>query len=123
MLQAGIIEPSNSERGAPLVVVKKKDGSLRLCVDFRRLNSMSESDAYLIPRIDDLIDILGKAKYISALNLTHGYWQVPLAEDAHHKTAFVTPSGLIPFQRHAFWTKGSSSQFLASDGLCHSRFG
>ncbi|KAL5510007.1 hypothetical protein EMCRGX_G005471 [Ephydatia muelleri] len=64
MLQAGIIEPSNSEWGAPLVLAKKKDGSLRLCVDFRRLNSVSKSDAYPMPRIDDLIDLLGKAKYI-----------------------------------------------------------
>ena len=64
MLQAGIIEPSNSEWGAPLVLAKKKDGSLRLCVDFRQLNSVSKSDAYPMPRIDDLIDLLGKAKYI-----------------------------------------------------------
>ena len=74
MLQAGIIEPSNSEWGAPLVIVKKRDGSLRLCEDFRRLNSVSKSDALLMPHIDELIDLLGKAKYISTLDLTRGYW-------------------------------------------------
>ena len=111
MLQAGIIEPSNSEWGAPFVIVKKKDGSLHLCVDFRRLNSVSESDAYPMPRIDDLIDLLGKDKYISILDLTRGYWQVPLAEDARHKTAFVTPSGLYHFNVMPFGLKGAPASF------------
>ena len=107
MLQAGIIEPSNSEWGAPLVLAKKKDVSLRLCVDFRRLNSVSKLDAYPMPRIDDLIDLLGKAKYISTLDLTRGYWQVPLAEEARHKTAFVAPFGLYQFNVMPFGLKGA----------------
>ena len=67
MLEAGIIEPSQSEWSAPIVLVKKKDGTLRLCVDYRRLNSVSKSDAYPMPRIDDLIDQLGEARYLTTL--------------------------------------------------------
>eukprot|EP00731_Ephydatia_muelleri_P013583 Em0007g893a len=73
MLEGGIITPSNSEWSSPVVLVKKKDGSLRLCVDYRRLNSVSESDAYPMR--------LGEARFISTLDLTRGYWQVPVAEE------------------------------------------
>ena len=81
MLEAGMIEPSSSEWSSPIVLVKKKDGTLRICVNYRRLNSVSMSDAYPMPRIDDLIDQLEKARYITTLDLTKGYWQVPVAEE------------------------------------------
>ena len=90
MEKDGIIEPSTSEWASPIVLVPKKDGSLRMCVDYRRLNSVSEADAYPIPRIDDLIDRLGDARYISALDLTQGYWQVPVAPQACSRTAFTS---------------------------------
>ena len=64
-----------------------------------------------MPRIDDLIDLLGKAKYISTLDLTHGYWQVPLTKDAHHKPAFVTLSGLYHFNVMPFGLKGAPASF------------
>ena len=80
MISSGIIEPSTSEWSAPILLVKKKDGSMRLCVDYRRLNQISRSDAYLMPRVDDLIDCVGKSTYISTLDLTQGYLQVPVAE-------------------------------------------
>ena len=111
MLEAGIIEPSTSDWCAPIVPVKKKDGTLRLCVDYRRLNAVSESDAYPMPRVDDLIDRLGGAGYITTLDLTHGYWQVPVSPDAKHKTAFTTPSGMLQFTRMPFGLKGAPATF------------
>ena len=79
MLDYGIIEPSNSAWRSPLVV-RKKDDTARLCVDYRRLNSVTELDAYPFPRIDDILDTIGQANFITTLDLAKGYWQVPVAE-------------------------------------------
>ena len=79
------------------MLVKKTDSTLRFCIDFRWLNSVSQADAYPMPRIEELIDRLGQAKYISTLDLTRGYWQVPLSDEARAKTAFATQSGLYQF--------------------------
>ena len=74
----GVIEQTMSEWAAPIVVVRKKDGTIRLCVDYRRLNAVSTVDAYPMPRVDDLIDMIGQAQYISTLDLTKGkcQWQM-----------------------------------------------
>ena len=98
MERSGIIEPSRSEWSAPIVVVKKKDGNIRLCVDYRQLNSATPIDAYPMPRTDELIDKLGKARYITTLDLARGYWQVPMREGDRAKTAFTTPRGLYQFR-------------------------
>lgn len=106
MLQAGIIEPSESAWTSPLVPVKKKDGSLRLCVDYRSLNMVTQEDWYHMPRVDELLEKLGKATYISTLDLTKGYYQVPVSRADQDKTAFMTPMGKYQFRRMAsFWTE------------------
>lgn len=74
MLECGIIEPSTSDCASPLVTIKKKDGSLHLCVDYRQLNSVSKMDVYPMPRVDDLIDRVAGAPFITTLDLTKGYW-------------------------------------------------
>ena len=111
MEKDGIIERSSSEWAFPIVLVKKKDGSLRMCVDYRRLNSISDADAYPMPRVDDMIDTLGKAKYITTLDLARGYWQVPVEEQSRSRTAFATPFGLFQFKVMPFGLHGAPATF------------
>ena len=111
MLEDGVIVESNSSWGAPIVLVKKKDGMTRLCVDFQRLNSLTALDTYPMPHIEELIDKLGGATYLTTLDLARGYWQVPIAENAKEKTAFVTPHGLFQFEVMPFGLNGAPATF------------
>ena len=78
-------------------MVRKKDGSHRFCVDYRHLNSVTKSDTYPLPRIDDLLDQLGECRYFSTLDLASGYWKIRVAPESREKTAFTTPQGLYEF--------------------------
>lgn len=93
MLELGVIEPSTSEWSNPIVLVIKKDGSIRFCIDFSKVNA-SEFDTLPLPRLDDLIEWVGQARFITTLDLCKGYWQVPLSDVAKPLTAFRTPQGL-----------------------------
>ena len=95
MLASDVIRPSNSPWASPVLMVKKNDGSLRFCVDFRQLNAATVKDAHPLPRIDDLLDALHGARWFSTLDLKSGYWQVPIMERDKEKTAFRTSSGQL----------------------------
>lgn len=94
-LDAGVAQPSNSSWAAPIVVVRKKDKTPRLCVDYRPLNERTIKDAYPLPRIQDTLDTLSTARYFSTLDLTSGYWQVEMTPRARKAAAFCTRQGLF----------------------------
>jgi len=111
MIQMGVIEGSNSPWAAPVVIVPKPDGSARFCNDFRRLNNVTVPDAYPMPRIDDLIDKVGRAKFITKLDLSRGYWQVPMDEESIPLTAFVTPHGQFQWRYMPFGLRNAPATF------------
>ncbi|KAE8985387.1 hypothetical protein PF005_g21522 [Phytophthora fragariae] len=99
MLNAGVIEEGNGAWGFPVVLVRKKDGEVRFCVDYRALNKVTKKDVYPLPRIDETLEALGGALLFTTLDLRAGYWQVLVAPEDRDKTAFTTKKGLYRFIR------------------------
>jgi len=111
MLTTGVIEPSNSSWASPVCLVKKKDGTFRFCIDYRRVNAVSKKDAYPIPDIQDALDNLRGSRYFATIDLLSGYWQLGMTDRAKERSAFCTRRGLFHFTRMPFGLSGSPGSF------------
>lgn len=111
MLAEDIVEPSSSPWASPITLVTKKDGGVRFCVDFRKLNSITKKDAHPLPHMQDIFDSLAGSKVFSTLDLKSGFWQIPMDENSVEKTAFITHKGLFQFKRMPFGLCNASAVF------------
>ena len=97
LLDKGVTAPSQSSDATPIVLIRKKNGALRMCVDYRLLNAKARRDAYPLPRIVESLDVLGGANYFSTMVLASVYIQIEVNPADRHKTAFITPFGLFEY--------------------------
>ena len=111
MLKMGIIESSNSPYASPIVLIKKKDGTNRFCIDFRKLNKITIFDAEPIPNQEEIFAKLSKDHYFTKFDLSKGYWQIPLRESDKIKTAFLTSNGLYHFNMMPFGLVNAPATF------------
>ena len=111
MLEAGVIEPATSERASSVVLVPKKDGSLRFCIDYRHLNAKTVADAYPLPRMDDCLDSLGDDAVFSTFNCNSDYWEIPVASEDQDKTTFITNMGTFRHVRMPFGLRNPPATF------------
>lgn len=111
MLENNIAIPSPSSWSSPCILVPKADKSPRFCTDFRKVNSVTKPDSFPLPRMDDCIDQVGSAKFVTKFDLLKGYWQVPLSARAQEVSAFVTPSGLYSYRVMPFGLRNAPVTF------------
>ncbi len=118
MLENDIIKPSNSPWSSPIVLVRKKDGTWRFCIDFRKLNDVTVNDAFPLPQVADLMDNLAGHQYFSTLDLASGYWQVPVDGSSQEKTAFVIPGWSLRIPTYAVWPNECCAHVPATYASC-----
>nr|XP_057906640.1 uncharacterized protein LOC131104002 [Doryrhamphus excisus]XP_057906648.1 uncharacterized protein LOC131104002 [Doryrhamphus excisus] len=111
LLRAGIIKESRSPYASPIVIVRKKNGAVRMCIDYRLLNSRTIPDQYTTPCIDDVLDSMTGSKWFSVLDLRSGYYQIAMAEEDKEKTAFICPLGFFQFERMPQGITGAPATF------------
>jgi Reverse transcriptase (RNA-dependent DNA polymerase) len=111
MLAEQVIEPATCEWDYPIVLVPKPDGSLRFCVDYRRLNAITVPDTYPLPRMDECIDSLGDAVVFTTLDCNSGYWQIPVHPEDRDKTTFTSHYGIYRFLRLPFGLRNAPATF------------
>ena len=111
MLEQGVIKPSTSPWASPVCMVRKPDGSMRFCVDYRQLNSVSKFDAFPLPNMDDCLSSLGESCYFSSLDMASGYWQVAMDPESAAKAAITTHRGLFQPTVLPFGVQGGVAHF------------
>ena len=117
LLEAGVIEPSASEWASPIVLVRKRDGSVRWCIDLRKLNDVTAKDCFPLPLLQDCIDALEGCQYFTTLDMTSGYYQLDVADEDKDKTAFVTKYGLFSFRMIPFGLCNAPTTFSRAVSL------
>jgi Reverse transcriptase (RNA-dependent DNA polymerase) len=116
-----VIEPSTSEWSAPIVLIPKPDGTLRFCIDYRKLNALTVRDCYPLPRMDDCLDSLGEATIFSTLDANSGYWQLDVADEDKDKTTFTSHRGTYRFKRMPFGLINAPATFQRAMDVLLSR--
>ena len=110
-LTYSFIEPSQRDWSSPCILVPKPDGTFRMCTDYRKVNSVTKTDSFPVPRMDDCIDNIGQAKYVTKFDLLKRIWQISLTDRAKEISAFVTPDGLYQYKVMPFGMKNSPATF------------
>ena len=120
LLENDFIEPSQSNYSSPCILVPKSNGTYRMCTDYRKVNSVTKTDSFPIPRIDDCVDKVVNSKYVTKFDLLKGFWQVPLTDRAKEVSAFATPNGLYQYKVMPFGMKNSPATFqrLVNNVIC-----
>lgn len=111
LIENGLAVPSSSPWCSPCLLVSKPDGISRFCTDYRKINQLTKLDSYPLPRMEDCIDRIGSAKFVTKLDLLKGYWQVPLTERASEISAFATPDAFLQYNVLAFFLKNTPATF------------